>query len=111
MLAANLLCRLPDPDAFLRRLGGRDGLVKPGGVVYLVSPYSWMPQYTPREAWLGGRAGDAEGGSAARVAARMRELGFALEAERAEPLVIRDHARKFQFIVSHGMLFRRDDDA
>ena len=35
----------------------------------------------------------------------------ALEAERAEPLVIRDHARKFQFIVSHGMLFRRNEDA
>ena len=31
VLAANLLCRLPDPLAFLLRLGGADALVKPGG--------------------------------------------------------------------------------
>lgn len=120
VLAANLLCRLPDPRQFLRRL---PSLIKPGGVscrgrsrqevlicthpavlphaqlsraeqgmplqslcshsaegmgvegasrstfsgvlcrsvvvclpqvLVLVSPYSWLPAWTPKEQWLGG---------------------------------------------------------
>lgn len=39
VLAANLLCRLPEPMKFLERL---PSLVKKGGVVVLVSPYSWL---------------------------------------------------------------------
>lgn len=51
VLAANLLCRLPDPSVFLRRL---PSLIKPGGVLVLVSPYSWLPAWTDRQHWLGG---------------------------------------------------------
>lgn len=32
-------------------------LVRPGGVFVLVSPYSWLEEYTPREEWLGGVKG------------------------------------------------------
>ena len=51
VLAANLLCRLPDPGAFLRACAR---LVRPGGVLVLVSPYSWLEAWTPRDKWLGG---------------------------------------------------------
>jgi hypothetical protein len=47
---ANLLCRLPNPLDFLTAL---PRLLVPGGLVVLVSPYSWLSQYTPREHWLG----------------------------------------------------------
>lgn len=59
---ANLLCRLPDPQLFLEAL---PRLVAPGGLVVFVSPYSWLKQYTPREAWLG-----AYGACTARCSAR-----------------------------------------
>ena len=95
VLAANLLCRLPDPAAFLDRLG--DGLVADGGHVYIVSPFSWMEEYTPEAKWLSPNA----------LEAAMAKRGFALVDETPEALVIRDHARKYQFIVSHGMLFRK----
>ncbi len=49
VLMANLLCRLPSPKACLGRLGGPLGLVKPGGLAVIVSPYTWMEQHTPRE--------------------------------------------------------------
>ena len=51
VLAANLLCRLPDPAAFLARL---PTLVRPGGVLALVSPYSWLGAWTPQGKWVGG---------------------------------------------------------
>ncbi|MCK7502536.1 MAG: hypothetical protein MZW92_81475 [Comamonadaceae bacterium] len=54
VLLANLLCRLPSPKvAARRRLGGPRGLVKPGGLLAIFSPYSWLEQFTPPEAWLG----------------------------------------------------------
>ncbi len=42
VLLANLLCRLPSPKALLGRLGGPRGLVKPGGLLAIFSPYSWL---------------------------------------------------------------------
>lgn len=51
VLAANLLCRLPQPERFLADL---PRLLKPGGVAVLVSPYSWLAAWTPRTRWLGG---------------------------------------------------------
>ena len=45
VFCGNLLCRLPDPMLFLNRL---PFIVKPGGIVLLVSPYSWLTEYTPQ---------------------------------------------------------------
>ena len=59
VLAANLLCRLPDPSKLLARL---PALVKPGGVLVLVSPYSWLPGWTPKEKWVGGFNGKVSAG-------------------------------------------------
>jgi SAM-dependent methyltransferase len=46
VMAANLMCRVPDPSKFLRDV---HVLVKPGGVFVLVSPYSWLPEYTGKD--------------------------------------------------------------
>lgn len=53
VLAANLLCRLPRPRAFLGEL---PRLLRPQGVVVLVTPWSWLPAWTAPPHWLGGRA-------------------------------------------------------
>ena len=108
VLLANLLCRLPSPKSLLGRLGGPLGLVKPGGLLALFSPYSWLEQFTPPEAWLGGY--EQEGKpvrSAAALSEVLRAEGFELLREADEPLVIREHARKYQYIVTHAMLWRR----
>lgn len=109
VLLANLLCRLPSPKSLLGRLGGHRGLVKVGGLVALFSPYSWLEQFTPREAWLGGYEQDGQPvKSADALKAYLREEGFVLRREEEVPLVIREHARKYQFIVTHGMLWQRE---
>ncbi len=41
VLASNLVCRVPDARAFLKRL---PSLVKPGGVLFLTTPFTWMTQ-------------------------------------------------------------------
>lgn len=108
VLLANLLCRLPSPKALLGRLGGPRGLVKPGGLLAIFSPYSWLESFTPPEAWLGGYERD---GQPVRTATALGEFlraeGFEMLREADEPLVIREHARKYQYIVAHATLWRR----
>jgi len=107
VLMANLLCRLREPRTLLDRLTGPHALVRPGGFVALVSPYSWLAEFTPRGAWLGGFEA---GGRATRGSDALRAIlapAFELVHEQDLPLVIREHARKFQYIVSHAMVWRR----
>jgi len=115
VLGANLLCRLPDPMAFLRRLttgivAGDDGLVKKGGLLVLTSPCSWLEQFTDDKHWLGGYV-DSETQAPITTAAALRRelgsLGFDLIHEGSMPLMIREHARKFQLIVAHLSVWRR----
>lgn len=109
VLMANLLCRLPSPKSLLGRLGGPRGLVRVGGLVALFSPYSWLEQFTPEEAWIGGFEKDGQAvRSADALKAFLRDEGFVLRREEEVPLVIREHARKYQFIVTHGMLWQRE---
>ena len=108
VLLANLLCRLPSPKALLGRLGGPRGLVKPGGLLAIFSPYSWLEPFTPPEAWLGGYERDGNPvTSAAALGEFLRAEGFELLREADVPLVIREHARKYQYIVTHATLWRR----
>jgi len=108
VLIANLLCRMPSPRSLLGRLGGPRGLVAPGGLLAIFSPYSWLEQFTPRDAWLGGREVDgAPLWSAAALRAQLVAEGFELLREGDEALVIREHARKFQYIVTDATLWRR----
>lgn len=96
VLLGNLLCRLPDPEACLRQL---PALTKPQSVVLIVSPYTWMEEFTPRSKWL-------EPGEE-RVTAIMNDLGFDRVLVEDVPLIIREHERKYQYIVSQALGFRR----
>jgi putative 4-mercaptohistidine N1-methyltranferase len=103
---ANLLCRLPDPAKFLRDC---HDLLEEGGIVVLVSPYSWLEQYTDKDKWLGGR--DEEGSpewSAAGLAAVMEGKFKRLEGmERDVSFLIREHRRKYQWGCSHATFWQK----
>jgi len=106
ILCSNLLCRLPDPMAFL---GALPNYMNIGGVVLFVSPYSWLEEYTPRENWIGGYENDD--GAAIDSKQKLREImegkGFVQVHDEAVPLVIREHARKYQYIISDATGWRR----
>lgn len=98
VLAANLLDRVPDPEALLRSFGA---LVNPRGELVLTSPYTWLEEYTPRSAWL-----TRGGNRASEVLGEM--LGeFRLVRRVDLPMVIREHARKFQWSVAEATVWCR----
>jgi putative 4-mercaptohistidine N1-methyltranferase len=91
--AINLICRLPSPRAFCRRL---PGLISPGGQLVIASPFSWLKEYTPQREWL--------------TSSDLRALlqpQFQLMRRRDLPFVIREHRRKYQLVVSEVLTFKR----
>jgi putative 4-mercaptohistidine N1-methyltranferase len=104
VLAANLLCRLPKPRAFLDLL---PALLHPGGIVALMSPYSWQADYTPKEDWLGGYV-DAAGKEVWSFDTLKEVLGprFDLLLAKDMPFLIPETGRKNQLTVSHCTVWR-----
>lgn len=101
VVAANLICRLPEPRKFLDRL---PDLVIPGGQLVLATPFSWLEEYTPVENWLGGTRAQPSGFET------LREIlgpSFELEQTTDLPFLIREHSRKYQYGISLGSRWRR----
>lgn len=105
VFAGNLIDRLPDPAAFLAQLSG---LIRPGGLLMITSPYTLLPEFTPRERWIGGFE---RNGQPVRMLDGLRhhlEPDFVLlEPTRDIPFVIRETARKYQHTVAEASLWRR----
>lgn len=87
--AANLVCRLPEPRRFLRRL---PQLVVPGGELVLATPCTWLEEFTVQENWPEGRTKE--------WLQRELEGEFLLQRCEDEPFLIRETARKFQWTMS-----------
>jgi putative 4-mercaptohistidine N1-methyltranferase len=102
VLAANLICRLPEPRLFLGRLSQ---LVNRGGQLLLTTPFTWLEQFTPRAQWLGGRKED--GIRSAEVLKKILEPDFDLKFTRDLPFLIREHERKFQYGIALGWRWTR----
>ncbi|BDS07188.1 hypothetical protein NT6N_22280 [Oceaniferula spumae] len=94
--AANLICRLPEPLKLLNRL---PDLVRPGGMLVLATPCTWLDSFTPPEnqpkedtfSWLKSQL----------------EGDFELTGRHDEPFLIRETARKFQWTVSLVSVWKR----
>ncbi|MBX2879677.1 MAG: 5-histidylcysteine sulfoxide synthase [Granulosicoccus sp.] len=95
VFAGNLIDRLYDPDKFLQLIKSR---IRPGGLLVLTSPYTWLEEFTEREKWLGGfKADTGENfttieGIAAALEPEFTQYGSAVDV----PFVIRETRRKFQ---------------
>ncbi len=105
VLAANLLDRLREPRRFLETITSR---IKPGGILLLASPYTWLEEFTPKANWLGGVR---ENGEALTSYAALKRLLCASFEEVAAPqdlpFVIRETARKYQYVQSQVTIWRR----
>ena len=105
ILAANLIDRLYDPVRFLADIHLR---LKPGGVLALASPYTWLEEYTKKTDWIGGlrRAGEPYTtleGLHDLLKSHFKPLTEPQDVE----FVIRETARKFQHTVSQLTFWER----
>ena len=101
VLAANLLCRLPDPMQLIRRL---PSLVQSGGQLLLTTPFTWLADFTAKENWIGGTPATSRSFDALRT---LLESHFELEFTADIPFLLREHSRKFQYSVACGSHWRR----
>lgn len=97
VLLANVLCRLPKPAVCLERMQGTNALVKPGGVLVITSPLSWLTEYTEKKYWLNGLPD-----------IQKILTDFELLDQQELPFLIREHHRKFEYIVTLASVWRRN---
>jgi putative 4-mercaptohistidine N1-methyltranferase len=105
VLAANLIDRVKSPREMLNSFSG---LVHPGGHLILSSPYTWLEEFTPKSAWLGGRY-SPEGHAVLTLDGIKETLldTFDHKLTKDLPFLIREHARKFQWSVAQATLWQR----
>lgn len=105
IFAGNLIDRLPAPRRFLSSIHER---LDPAGLLVLTSPYTWLPQFTPREEWPGGFV---RNGEEFRTLDGLKEIlapCFRLAAEPLDvPFILRETARKYQHTVAQMTVWER----
>lgn len=103
VLMANLIDRLCDPVVALDAMRH---FVAPKGQLVVTSPYTWMEQYAPQSRWL---CASSESVDRSSLEGLQQVLGPYFELERTLdlPLLIREHARKYQWSVAQASCWRR----
>lgn len=101
ILACNLICRLREPARFIHSL---PGLTRPGGHVFLTTPFSWDETYTPRENWLGGKPDREDSFHGLK---ELMDPNFVLKSCFDLPFLIREHSRKYQWSVAQASLWQK----
>lgn len=104
ILASNLIDRLARPALFLKNIVSR---LKPGGVLILTSPYTWLSEYTEKANWLGGFKRDGENVTTRRSLEEHLKPNFELLTTQDIPFVIRETARKYQHTLAEVTVWRR----
>lgn len=99
VLLANLLCRLPDPQACLQQVVDR---LNPSGILAITTPCSWDEAYTPRDNWLARDGGSTIEGIEACVGNHCQKLSSGPMA-----FAIRDHARKCQYTIAEASVWKK----
>jgi len=102
VLMANLLCRLSDPEACLRQFADSDRWLAKGGVLVIASPNTWSIQYTKEGKYLDGKGSDD---TIARLGSVLE--GFELLYNEDYPFMIREHRRKYEYIVSQITVWKK----
>ncbi|QKJ89199.1 5-histidylcysteine sulfoxide synthase [Paramixta manurensis] len=105
VLASNLIDRLRQPTRFLQDI---TSMIRPGGILLLSSPYTWLEDFTPKENWLGGVRENGEALTTYQALQRLLATHFdEIAAPQDVPFVIRETARKYQHTVAQVTLWRK----
>ena len=105
VVAANLIDRLHSPRKLLDSIHTR---IRPGGLLVITSPYTWLEEHTARAEWIGGFKKDGENFTTLDGLKELLGKHFRLLGEpRPVPLVIRETRRKFQHTLAEATIWER----
>ncbi len=104
VFAGNLIDRLYEPLLFLESIRSR---LRPGGVLVITSPYTWLEDYTPKAKWLGGIREAGEPLTTFAGLERALSPHFEFIHREDIPFVIRETARKHQHTIAEMTVWRK----
>lgn len=103
IFCSNLIDRLQNPLLFLKEIQTR---LNKNGLLVILSPYTWLEEYTPKENWLGGHYEDHK--KVYTLCALKKELHPLELIDRFDvDFVIKETKRKFQHSVSEMSIWGR----
>ncbi len=102
--ASNLLDRLSHPKQFLHHILSR---LKPNGYLILLSPYTWLEEYTEKEHWLGGYKRNGETHTSFDGLKEQLQPHCDLCHQQDVPFVIAETARKHQYTFSDLTIWQK----
>ncbi|RXJ97292.1 methyltransferase [Malaciobacter molluscorum] len=104
IFCSNLIDRLYYPQKFLDDIPNR---VKENGLLVILSPYTWLEEYTPKSNWLGGFYKDNKEIKTIETLKDNLEDRFELLDLIDVPFVIKETSRKFQHTVSQMSVWKK----
>jgi 5-histidylcysteine sulfoxide synthase/putative 4-mercaptohistidine N1-methyltranferase len=103
IFCSNLIDRLYYPQKFLDDIPSR---INDNGLLVLLSPYTWLEDYTPKENWLGGYMKDnKEVYTLDTLKENLSE--FELLETIDVPFVIKETSRKYQHTISQMSIWKK----
>lgn len=104
IFCSNLIDRLYYPQKFLDDIPNR---VNKDGLLVILSPYTWLEDYTPKENWLGGFLKDNKEVETLDTLKENLQDRFELLETIDVPFVIRETARKHQHTLSQMSIWKK----
>ncbi len=104
IFCSNLIDRLYYPQKFLDDIPNR---VNKEGLLVLLSPYTWLEEYTPKSNWLGGFIKDNKEVSTFDTLKENLSSSFELVDVLDVPFVIKETNRKYQHTISQMSIWKK----
>ena len=104
IFCSNLIDRLYYPQKFLDDIPNR---VNENGLLVILSPYTWLEDYTPKENWLGGYIKDNKEVKTLDTLKSSLKDRFELVDTIDVPFVIKETKRKHQHTISQMSIWRK----
>ena len=104
IFCSNLIDRLYYPQKFLDDIPNR---VNNDGLLVLLSPYTWLEEYTPKQNWLGGYIKDNKEISTLETLKEKLSSSFELVEIIDVPFVIKETSRKYQHTISQMSIWKK----
>ncbi len=104
VFCSNLIDRLYNPKKFIDEIPSR---INENGLLVLLSPYTWLEDYTPKQNWLGGFIKDNKEVDTLSSLKEFLKDEFELLAVEDVPFVIKETARKYQHTISQMSIWKK----